>query len=52
MLIFSLDELPEQKKGKGVILQRYKDGLLSDIKVVTIRGKGYFMENARVVGKE
>ena len=35
MLIFPLSELPEQNKGKGVILQRYKDGFLSDIKVVS-----------------
>ena len=36
MLIFPLTELPEQNKGKGVILQRYKDGLLSDIKVISV----------------
>ena len=27
----SLNELPELNKGKGVILQRYKDGTLSDL---------------------
>ncbi|MCB9991309.1 MAG: DNA topoisomerase IV subunit A [Rhodospirillales bacterium] len=32
MLVFSLEEIPEMAKGKGVILQRYKDGELSDIK--------------------
>ena len=31
MLIFPLDELPEMSRGKGVILQRYKDGGLSDV---------------------
>lgn len=32
MLIFPLNELPEMAKGKGVILQRYTDGSLSDVK--------------------
>jgi len=32
MLVFPLDELPEMTKGKGVILQKYKDGSLSDAK--------------------
>ena len=33
LLIFSLSELPEMTRGRGVILQRYRDGELSDIKV-------------------
>jgi topoisomerase-4 subunit A len=32
LLIFPLEELPEMTRGRGVILQRYKDGGLSDIK--------------------
>ncbi|MFC4351360.1 DNA topoisomerase IV subunit A [Fodinicurvata halophila] len=32
LLIFSREELPEMTRGRGVILQRYKDGGLSDIK--------------------
>ena len=32
LLIFPLDELPEMTRGRGVILQRYKDGGLSDVK--------------------
>jgi topoisomerase IV subunit A len=32
MLIFRLDELPEMTRGKGVRLQRYKDGNLSDVR--------------------
>ncbi len=32
MLVFPLAELPEMSKGKGVILQKFKDGGLSDIK--------------------
>ncbi len=32
LLVFSLDEMPEMGRGKGVILQKYKDGGLSDAK--------------------
>ncbi|MAE51499.1 MAG: DNA topoisomerase IV subunit A [Micavibrio sp.] len=32
MLVFALEELPEMTRGKGVILQKYKDGGLSDAK--------------------
>jgi topoisomerase IV subunit A len=33
MLIFALDEVNEMTRGKGVRLQRYKDGGLSDVRV-------------------
>lgn len=33
MLMFNLSEIPEMAKGKGVILQKYKGGKLSDLKV-------------------
>ena len=33
MLIFPLDQIPEMVRGAGVILQRYKDGGMSDAKV-------------------
>ncbi|NDA45879.1 MAG: DNA topoisomerase IV subunit A, partial [Alphaproteobacteria bacterium] len=33
MLIFSLDQIPEMARGKGVRLQRYKDGGVADAKV-------------------
>ncbi len=36
MLVFPLSELPEMTRGKGVRLQRYKDGGLSDAKVFTL----------------
>tara|TARA_R110002124_G_scaffold64985_2_gene177814 strand:- start:626660 stop:628894 length:2235 start_codon:yes stop_codon:yes gene_type:complete len=39
MLIFGMDELPEMGKGKGVIIQRYKDGGLSDIKTFNAEAK-------------
>jgi topoisomerase IV subunit A len=32
LLLFPLKELPEMTRGRGVILQRYKDGGLSDVK--------------------
>jgi topoisomerase IV subunit A len=35
MIIFPLDQLPEMTRGKGVRLQRYKDGGLSDARVFT-----------------
>jgi topoisomerase-4 subunit A len=33
LLIFALDQIPELARGAGVILQRYKDGGLLDVKV-------------------
>lgn len=36
LLIFKNDEIPEMTRGKGVILQRYKDGGLSDGKFFTL----------------
>src|SRR5262245_41235455 len=33
MLVFPLEEVNEMTRGKGVILQRYKDGSLSDLRV-------------------
>ena len=33
LLVFGLDEVPEMTRGKGVILQRFKDGGLADITV-------------------
>src|SRR2546430_1488261 len=38
MLIFPLDQVPEMARGRGVRLQRYKDGGLSDVK--TVKGGG------------
>ncbi len=32
LIVFPLSELPEMTRGRGVILQRYKDGGLSDVK--------------------
>jgi topoisomerase-4 subunit A len=33
LLIFPLEEAPEMARGRGVILQRYKDGTLADARV-------------------
>jgi len=33
LLVFPLDQVPEMARGAGVILQRYKDGALSDVRV-------------------
>jgi topoisomerase-4 subunit A len=37
MLIFKLDQIPEMTRGVGVMLQRYKDGGLSDAKVFKLK---------------
>jgi len=36
MVIFPIDQVPEMARGRGVRLQRYKDGTLSD--VTTFKG--------------
>ena len=36
MLVFPLSDLPEMAKGKGVRLQKYKDGGLSDAITFTL----------------
>src|SRR3954451_2388473 len=37
LLIFPLNQVPEMVRGKGVRLQRYKDGGVSDAKVFTLK---------------
>jgi topoisomerase-4 subunit A len=36
LLIFPLSELPEQARGKGVTLQRYQDGKISDVTTIEL----------------
>ena len=36
LLLFPLEELPEMTRGRGVILQKYRQGGLSDIKTFTL----------------
>ncbi len=38
LLVFPLAELPEMARGKGVRLQSYKDGGLSDVAVIALAG--------------
>ncbi len=38
MLVFPLSEVPEMTRGKGVRLQKYKDGGVSDIRTFAIAG--------------
>jgi topoisomerase IV subunit A len=38
LLVFKLDELPEMTRGRGVILQRYTQGGLADIRIFTLAG--------------
>ncbi len=37
LVIFRLDEVPEMTRGRGVILQKYKDGGLCDVKVFRLK---------------
>jgi topoisomerase-4 subunit A len=40
MVIFPLDQVPEMTRGAGVRLQRYKDGVLTDIMTFNSKGDG------------
>jgi topoisomerase-4 subunit A len=37
LLVFPLEQVPEMSRGVGVILQRYKDGGLSDVKTFKLK---------------
>ncbi len=37
LLLFPLDQLPEMTRGRGVTLQKYKEGQLSDVKTITLK---------------
>lgn len=55
LLAFPIDELPELNRGKGVRLQKYKDGGLSDARTFTLAdGLSWPMTNGntRTVGAE
>jgi len=36
MVVFPLNQIPDMQRGQGVILQRYKDGGMSDLKVFAL----------------
>jgi topoisomerase-4 subunit A len=46
LLIFPISEVPEMARGKGVRLQRYKDGGISDAKVFTMKEGLSWKDNA------
>ena len=50
MLVFTTEELPEMGKGKGVILQKYKDGGLSDVKTFNME-EGFFYKKGNGMHK-
>lgn len=37
MLVFKMEQLPEMARGKGVALQKYKDGGLADVKTFNLK---------------
>jgi len=37
LLLFPLDQVPEMTRGRGITLQKYKDGSLSDAKTFTLK---------------
>jgi topoisomerase-4 subunit A len=47
LLLFPLDELPEMPRGKGVRLQRYRDGGLADAKTFTKKEGLPYMDAAK-----
>jgi topoisomerase-4 subunit A len=49
LLIFPLSEVPEMARGRGVILQRYKDGVLKDAATFTWK-EGLKDANGRLWG--
>jgi topoisomerase-4 subunit A len=49
LLVFPIDEVPELARGRGVILQRYKDGHLLDAHVFAWKD-GLRDSNGRVFG--
>jgi topoisomerase-4 subunit A len=47
LIIFMVDEIPEMTRGRGVMLQKYRDGGAADIKVFTLKdGLTYRLRNA------
>jgi topoisomerase-4 subunit A len=51
LLLFPIDEIPEMTRGRGVILQRYKDGGLGDIKTF-IKSEGLSWKTGDKTRKE
>ncbi len=49
MLVFKLDQIPELAKGKGVMLQKYKDGDFSDAKAFNLKEGLTFLSGTKEV---
>lgn len=47
MLVFKLSEIPEMTRGKGVILQKYKDGEFADAKSFSLKEGLHFTSGSR-----
>lgn len=47
MLVFPIDQIPELNKGKGVILQKFKDGELVDVKPFNMKEGLTFISGTR-----
>ena len=47
LLVFKLDQIPEMAKGKGVMLQKYKDGYFSDAKTFKMKDGLTFTSGTR-----
>ncbi|HNQ91929.1 MAG TPA: DNA topoisomerase IV subunit A [Alphaproteobacteria bacterium] len=47
MLVFKLDQIPEMAKGKGIILQKYKDAEISDAKTFNLKQGFTFISGTR-----
>lgn len=53
LLVFGLDEIPEMKRGQGVILQKYRDAKLSDVKLFnTEEGLSWSFGNKQRIEKQ
>jgi len=52
LLLFPLAELPEMARGRGVILQKYKDGGLAGARVVSLEAGAWWRGGAEVALKE
>ena len=49
LLVFDLTEIPEMKRGQGVMLQRFKDGRLSDIQMFeSAQGMKWTASNGKI----
>ena len=53
LLLFRRDEIPEMTRGRGVILQKYKDGGMADLKVFNLaEGLAYRVQGSERVRSE